>query len=135
MKDWFFFRLDFTFLAYNNIRKAYHFGILQNHRIRSVDDSLNTKVVAGSVSGYEDGPFLASKFKNPIALVVSVTGASEKIYVADHHNHVIRMLDLASQTVTTIAGNHSMSGSARVDGLVAGGSTLFYKVHLPHVFD
>jgi sugar lactone lactonase YvrE len=75
-----------------------------NNRIRSVRVSDGqTSLIAGSSAGYIDGVGAAAKFRSPSRLALSADGAT--LYVADTDNHRIRAITLATQRVTTLAGN------------------------------
>jgi hypothetical protein len=68
--------------------------------------------VAGNAgtSGYADAAGTAARFNGPVSTAVDSAG---NLYVADSTNNVIRRID-TSGNVTTIAGEHGISGS--VDG-------------------
>ena len=92
-----------------------------NHTIRRVDlasMAVTTLVgLAGSV-GSDDGIGTAARFNHPTDVVISPDGASA--YVADSDNHTIRRLDLATATVTTLAGSAGTPGSDDGTGAAAG---------------
>ena len=54
--------------------------------------------------GFADGPVASAKFLNPAALAI----AGSKLYVADRDNHRVRVIDLQSGTVTTLAGSGTL---------------------------
>ncbi|MBI1224933.1 MAG: T9SS type B sorting domain-containing protein [Bacteroidetes bacterium] len=66
--------------------------------------------VAGVVEtpGSNDGPALSSRFFNPHGIAADTLG---HIFIADQNNHVIRILDTNTHTVTTLAGTAGISGS------------------------
>lgn len=75
-----------------------------NQRIRKVhvrDGS--TSLVAGSTRGFADGVGAAAQFDTPWGLALSPDGTT--LYVADRGDHHIRAIDLATSTVTTLAGS------------------------------
>ena len=78
-----------------------------NHRIRAIDLASTNKTVstiAGSgTPGHADGVGTAAQFNSPSGLAVSED--EKTLYVADHNNHRIRAIDLASATVRDIAGD------------------------------
>ncbi len=75
-----------------------------NSRIRSVRVSDGqTALIAGSTAGYADGIGSAAKFRAPTRLALSADGST--LYVADTDNHRIRAIALATNRVTTLAGN------------------------------
>ena len=81
-----------------------------NHRIRAVNlTSGIVSTIAGSTSGHQDGT--SARFNVPTGIAVS----GNTLYVVDKGNHRIRAIDLASKTVSTLAG--SMAGTA--DGIGA----------------
>jgi hypothetical protein len=76
-----------------------------NNCIRVVDLERQNKVstLAGiDQAGYEDGPFNRAAFHSPTSLVFL---SPTLLAVNDAGNHRIRVLDLANQSVTTLAGN------------------------------
>ena len=72
-----------------------------NNKIKRVGvETLVVATVAGTgAPGHADGPFTSAQFHEPGGL--SILG--EKIYVADTNNHAVRVLDAASETVSTLA--------------------------------
>ncbi|GAB4251235.1 MAG: hypothetical protein Kow0027_15100 [Saprospiraceae bacterium] len=68
------------------------------------------QTVAGVLEtpGFNDGAALSARFFNPHGIAVDGQG---KVYVADRYNHTIRLYDPATQSVTTLAGQHGESGS------------------------
>ena len=55
--------------------------------------------------GQADGPFEQARFNEPNAVI----RVGEKFYVADTNNHAIRVLDLATKTVSTLELRMPMS--------------------------
>ena len=80
-----------------------------NHVIRWVDDRGVTRTLAGlgEHPGYQDGPLLEARFNRPQGLA---QGPGGLIYVADQGNNVIRVLDLDSGQVGTLAGQPGVAG-------------------------
>ena len=76
-----------------------------NHRIRQVDPNGIIRTVAGTgVAGFTgDGPALESQLNEPLALAL----AGNFLYLTDSKNHLLRRLDLADRTLTTVAGTGS----------------------------
>ena len=75
---------------------------ITNHRIRAIDlASATVRDIAGSTQGYADGAGADAQFDDPSYLAVSGT----TLYVSDYKNHRIRAVDLANNTVSTIAGS------------------------------
>ncbi len=102
-----------------------HFALVAdtyNHTIRYIDiDTSAVSTLAGSAgaAGSGDGVGSAARFNRPRGLALSADGSFA--LVADTNNHTIRRIDLASATVSTIAGSPGVSGSS--DG--AGASARF----------
>lgn len=67
--------------------------------------------LAGSTSGYLDGPGASAKFKNPIGLALDSAG---NLFVADLSNFCIRKIT-STGVVTTFAGNPGVPGN--LDGV------------------
>jgi sugar lactone lactonase YvrE len=87
-----------------------------NHTIRKI--VIATKVVttiAGTpgTQGFANGVGGAALFRFPMG----ITGDGNFLYVSDSSNHVIRQIDLATNTVTTIAGQNGVAG--QLDGPVS----------------
>lgn len=74
----------------------------------------------GAPGGFLDGPFASARFAFPEGLALDAK--KENLYVADSDNHVIRMLELASSRVTTVAGVGGQQGFA--DSSADGGARL-----------
>ncbi len=60
-----------------------------------------TARIGGGQRGLKDGDFATAQFNHPRGL----TAVNDKIYVADTDNHAVRMIDMATKTITTLAGN------------------------------
>jgi len=89
-----------------------------NHTIRRIDAvSQVVTTLAGFArsSGSSDGIGSDARFSYPAG--VAVNGAGSTVFVADTYNHTIRQIDVASRTVTTLAG---LAGQA--DSLDGSGS-------------
>jgi DNA-binding beta-propeller fold protein YncE len=84
-----------------------------HHRIVITDLAGKKIAVAGTgVSGKKDGAFDQASFSDPQGMALS----GDTLYVADRRNHLIRQLDLAKQTVTTIAGTGEQNRFQRAAG-------------------
>lgn len=72
-----------------------------NHKIKTLDPtSGEVRTLAGSgVPGLMDGPFLHAQFFEPEGLALN----GRRLYIADTNNHQIRVADLESRTVRTLA--------------------------------
>jgi DNA-binding beta-propeller fold protein YncE len=81
-----------------------------HHRIVITDLEGKKVAVAGTgESGRADGPFARATFNDPQGMAVD----GDKLYVADRKNHLIRVLDLKAETVTTLVGT-GQQGQDRV---------------------
>jgi len=75
-------------------------------------------VVAGSgISGFADGVGKAAQFASPHGLALSADQST--LYVADTNNEVVRAVDIASGTVTTLAGQKGIFRSTDGVGTAA----------------
>ncbi|MBU4315800.1 MAG: hypothetical protein KKF30_00845 [Proteobacteria bacterium] len=118
------------FLVGNNLYVADRY----NHAIRKIvvaTGEVTTFAGTIGVSGAADGIGTAASFNRPIGL----TSDGTNLYVADEQNHMIRMIEIKTATVTTIAGDGTI-GSADNDlgtlstfyepsGLATDGMSLF----------
>ncbi len=88
-----------------------------NHLIRKIDSSGTVTTLAGQagITGSADGQGTAASFHFPFGIAVD---SSDNLYVADTHNHLIRKID-SSGTVTTLAGQAGITGSADGQGTAA----------------
>jgi DNA-binding beta-propeller fold protein YncE len=91
-----------------------------HHRIVITDRQGKKIAIAGTGEpGWADGSFARAQFDDPQGLALK----GDLLYVADRKNHMIRVLDLAKNTVTTVAGTGSQGqdrwsgGAARKTGL------------------
>lgn len=109
-----------------------------NHTLRVLDltsGSVSTLAGASGEPGAADGPFADARFAAPTGLALDEDVS--RLYLADSANHTIRALDLATETVSTLAGGAEIAGAddgtgedARFDGpealaLTGDGSTLY----------
>lgn len=67
--------------------------------VSTLDGKLQSTIGSGQI-GQADGDFAKASFNKPQGLALK----GETLYVADTENHLIRKVDLAKKTVTTIAG-------------------------------
>ena len=92
------------------------------HTVRRVDVATRrvTTLAGRSTSGSADGVGTSARFFNPWGIDVTPDGAIA--YVAESTADRIRQIDVASGTVTTLAGAYNVHGFA--DGV--GTDALFY---------
>lgn len=75
-----------------------------NNKIREINPAGVVRTLAGSrEGGYRDGNGASARFLRPGGLALSPDEST--LYVADFLNHVIRVIDLATGNVRTLAGN------------------------------
>jgi hypothetical protein len=93
-----------------------------SNSIRRVDKTTGAvTTVAGAVQGgYIDGPALSARFCTPTAATFDSQG---NLLIVDAQNHLIRKLDMTSNTVTTVAGGAGSTTKGYADGV--GTSALF----------
>lgn len=95
-------------------RDEFFFAEFSNHCVRSMrflggnrdlPQNWDFRTVAGtSTNGYVDASGSSARFNFPISVAYSPEG---KVYVSDRGNGRIRMIDLATSAVTTVAGSGS----------------------------
>lgn len=118
-----------------------------NSKIKVIDPGEMTShtYAGGNGSGYKDGALENAKFNEPGGLTV----IEDKIYIADVNNHAIRVIDMETETVSTLrlTGLHKMTAThaenistARQIELPeiqfkAGQASLQFKVNLPEGYD
>jgi len=94
-------------LAFDTSQRILYIADTGNNEIRKLD--LTAQVVttlAGATSpGFADGALNAARFDAPQGVALSADGG--KLYVADSGNNAIRVVDLASGNVSTLAGGSS----------------------------
>lgn len=71
-----------------------------NHRIRKLDTAGQVSTVAGSSSGFADGPAATAKFSYPYAIAIDST---DTLYLVERGNHRLRMIKAGM--VSTLAGS------------------------------
>ncbi|MFO1463324.1 MAG: thioredoxin-like domain-containing protein [bacterium] len=72
-----------------------------HHRILGFDpEGRVMTVIGGGGPGWKDGAFAEAQFQRPQGLAY----ADRKLYVADTENHLLRLVDLESGRVSTLAG-------------------------------
>ena len=70
--------------------------------IAGLDGELRTVIGGSGQEGFLDGSFAEATFKQPQGLALSPDGNT--LYIADTRNHAIRVADLVTNEVTTLAG-------------------------------
>ncbi len=65
-------------------------------------------LAGSSASGHKDGTASAAKFDSPVS--VATAQSSDKVYVADKDNNVIRVVDVPGGQVATLAGRSRVAG-------------------------
>jgi hypothetical protein len=87
-----------------------------NHRVvfgHIVGNSFEVrKVIGGTEAGFADGSIDEAAFNEPQGLTLS----GDMLIVADRGNHAVRMVDLASDEVATMAGTGELADHAIVAG-------------------
>ncbi|GBD35791.1 Thiol-disulfide oxidoreductase YkuV [bacterium HR36] len=84
-----------------------------HHRLVITDWQGKVLAVAGTGEpGWQDGPFDKAQFNDPQGMALD----GDKLYVADRKNHLIRVLDLPRQQVSTLAGTGQQSHDRRAAG-------------------
>ncbi|MGH7572971.1 MAG: hypothetical protein ACREMK_14190 [Gemmatimonadota bacterium] len=87
-----------------------------HHRVlvgRTVGDAFDVERVIGrGEPGFADGPFERAAFRDPEGLALS----GDMLIVADRGNHAIRMIDLESREVHTMAGTGDPGAGSLASG-------------------
>jgi DNA-binding beta-propeller fold protein YncE len=80
-----------------------------NNRIREISSTGVVSTLAGTgVIGHQDGPGAQASFSLPYGIAVNTAGT--QVFVADTCNSEIRVIDVATGAVTTLAGAVSQTG-------------------------
>ena len=73
-----------------------------HHQIAILDgDGQEVRRIGSGTKGFDDGDGASATFNSP----QGVTSDGQSIFVADTYNHALRRIDLADDSVTTLAGN------------------------------
>jgi DNA-binding beta-propeller fold protein YncE len=76
-----------------------------NNRVIKIDDSGKIlEIIGKGKQGFEDGKFSTVTFNGPQGLAIR----NDSLWIADSKNNSIRMANLATKQVTTVAGNGKM---------------------------
>ncbi len=120
----------------------YHQGVIYvadtyNHKIKRIDlAARRIETLAGTGKpGYQDGPALQAQLNEPSGLACF----NNKLYIADTNNHQIRVLDLQTATLGTLAVAEAESFRGQVITLpaqhvLAGEGTIDVSVAVPPGF-
>ncbi|HET8907367.1 MAG TPA: NHL repeat-containing protein, partial [Ktedonobacterales bacterium] len=88
-----------------------------HHRVvRSALDGSRAVTIGEGEPGATDGDYETARFRSPQGMALDA--ARNCLYVADTGNHLVRRIDLETQTVTTVAGTGAQ-GLHRVEGGLA----------------
>jgi hypothetical protein len=68
----------------------------------------------GTTVGFADGAGSVATFSLPVGLGLSPSGAT--LYVTDYNSHLVRAVDVATRTVTTLAGAANSAGFVNAAG-------------------
>lgn len=114
-------------VIFDNSNNMY-FSDAGNHVIRKVNTSGVISTIAGDGSNGnigDGGPATAARFYTPFGLALDASG---NMYIADHRNHKIRKIDMATGVVTTVVGTGTAASSG--DGGPATAAEIEYPVGL-----
>ena len=77
-----------------------------HHRILLVssDEGKVIEQIGSGVEGFKDGSFEEAQFNHPQGVLANSSQMGSLIYIADTENHALRVADMKTRTVTTIAG-------------------------------
>lgn len=79
--------------------------------VTDMDGTVRQTIGAGQM-GQQDGSFAEATFDHPQGMAL----VKNRLYIADTENHMIRMADLSTQTVTTLSGTGKQGTPRLVDG-------------------
>ena len=98
---------------------ALYIADYSGHRIRKINTATRavTTLAGNGTSGYVDATGTAAKFSYPSGICITPDGTS--LYVSDYGNSYIRKIDIATQAVSTVAGNGTFAFGDNVSGLSA----------------
>jgi len=106
-------------IAADNSRNVLYIADSENNRIRKLE--LTTGIISTFAGGgtpsdtvIDNIPAVQAALKSPIALALDSTG---NLYISDRNNARIRMVDIATGIITTVAGNGGYGASG--DGELA----------------
>ena len=86
-------------LGITHHNKMLYIADTYNHKIKKVDPKTKTvTTLAGTKKGHQDGDLTTAQFNEPSGMTV----LNNLLYIADTNNHAIRIIDLNTQTVSTL---------------------------------
>ena len=75
-------------------------------------DGTNAQTIGSEEAGWADGDWQEARFCRPQGMAL----VGDALYVCDSGNHIIRRIDLALRTVTTVAGTGAQGNSRTLGG-------------------
>lgn len=93
---------------------SFYVSDFENNRIKKINVTTGavTNYAGTGAADFADGAVASAKFNGPAGLAI----ANNKLYIADQTNMRIRVIDLATNTVSTLAGDGSFGNT---DGAAA----------------
>jgi hypothetical protein len=97
-------------LGVDSTTDTVYVGDIGTDKIMKITSAGVVTTLAGSgTQGFLDNTNLASaQFHNPCGIAVVGSGDTAILYVMDRENHAVRKIDIAGDTVTTVAGNGTL---------------------------
>jgi len=98
-------------VALDEMQQRLYISDAANHAVRLLslsDNNLTTVMGSLGVPGFVDGTSALLREPNGLALDFG----RQELYVADQGNHAIRVVDLSSQSITTLVGDGNSSNSS-----------------------
>ena len=106
----------------------YYFSQRFSNNIRKVTpDGIISDFAGTGVAGYfgDNGLAISAKFNNPCGIAID---NNDNLYIADAYNYVIRKINLATDTITTYAGNGIALENG--DGGLATAASIYYPQYI-----
>lgn len=101
-----------------------------NFTIRKIAPNGDVTTIAGKAGDFGDADGIGANARFSMPYGLAINNAGTHLLVGDHNNHVIRQIELATNNVTTIAGNGrqtSSDGKGLQAGIPGPGSMVFDK--------